>query len=140
MKENSLKTRSEILQSTKKHKFKIVQDYDRYEIFYYSGLILFITALILMVILFSKNQTTLAGIVSLAAFFVGIMFFIISSRCPICDSFRWYRRIEYKVFESEKLFCEKCNLIDKQMSKYVDMLKRGVEINEENVRRIFMEK
>lgn len=134
------KTRREILKHTRKPSLSIVRDYDKYEVCHYSGLMIFATAVILSIILSYKNQLELAGIIVISGSVLGAILFLFSLRCPICDRLRWYRRVKYNFFESEKLYCEKCLLTKNQMSRYVDMLKRNVEINEDTVRKIFFEK
>ena len=140
MNEHTFKSKSEVFRELEKHRYMIVRDYEKriiYRVLKFAFLAIGLLITFLLSINNFNNWSVAAAILTFA--FLGF-FTYLESFCPVCNNTTPHRRVENKFFESEKLFCEKCNLTDKQMSKYVDMLKRGVEINEENVRRIFLEK
>ncbi len=121
-----------------KPKNQIIKDYETRFIYLFLSIAIWVTTIIVVIILSTKNLESPALIITILGFFVSMLFFYLGNRCPICDKLKWYDYAEYKYIKLDKFTykCRNCNLNNKQIRQYVDLLNRNVEINEDNLRKI----
>ena len=160
MKENELKIKIQNLCNSEKNTYQTLKDYKERTYYFYFSLAFFITAFFLLITLSFFKFPYQSGIfVFLALFFGGFLWFQ-SLRCVLCEKPRWVEQLEQFVLslvyfrsyffreadisqgllEDDSLYCKNCNLTKTQMNKYIGFLKRGAEINENTVRKVFIEK
>jgi hypothetical protein len=97
-----------------------------------------ITALILLII-FSKSEidTLYAILILVGCIVISLILHFLGRRCAFCDSMKSIEYYEVVGFRTQKgsFRCNECNLSSKQINEVVDLLERGVEINEETIAR-----
>ena len=159
MNDNSLKVKIEHLCSIKKHRYKILQDYKKQKFYLYTSLFLFITAIFVLIILAYNEFNHQSGIFVFITIFFGIFLYFQSSNCIVCDKSRWTQHLKEfvlgyvhtlysfrnfdkieELFDGRRIYCENCDLTNKQMKHYINLLNHEVEIDEDVVRKLFIEK
>jgi hypothetical protein len=93
--------------------------------------------IVLAIILSGRSNHTLTSIVLSVSFVFALIVMVFARRCPICDGFmsREYFDIGVVSVRKHGFRCDKCNLSGKQICEYVDLLKRGVDIDENVIAR-----
>jgi hypothetical protein len=95
-----------------------------------SGLLIF-GGVVSAIILSGRSNHTLTSIVLAVSLVSAIILMVFAIRCPVCDGFRTPERLEMGIISIKTggFRCDECNLSSKQMGEYVDLLKRGVDID-----------
>jgi hypothetical protein len=95
-----------------------------------SGLLVF-AGVILAIILPGRSDHTLTTIVLAVSFVSALILIMFAIKCPVCDGYRTSERLEMGIFyiNTGGSRCDECNLTSKQIGEYVDLLKRGVDID-----------
>ena len=93
--------------------------------------VLVIGGIVLAIILSGRSNYTLTSIVLSVSFIIALIVMLFALRCPICGGFMSHEYFEIGVVSVRKnsFRCDKCNLSAKQIREYVDLLKRGVDID-----------
>lgn len=83
------------------------------------------------IILSGRSTQTLITVVLAVSFVCALLMMVFAIRCPICDGFKTPDRVEFGVvsFKTGGFHCDSCNLSGRQIGEYVDLLKRGVDID-----------
>ena len=95
-----------------------------------SGLLIF-GGIVLAIILSGRSDHTLTTIILAVSFVSALILMVFTIPCPVCGAFRTSERLEGGIISVNTggLRCDVCNLSSKQLGEYVDLLKRGVEID-----------
>jgi hypothetical protein len=95
--------------------------------------------IVLTIIVSNRPSSVLPAIVLAVSFAIAFVLMIFALRCPICDSWKSHRYVEIGIIRMATGFyhCEICNLSNGQVREYVDLLKRGVEIDKNVLARLY---
>ena len=114
-----------------KTKAQIVDAYENTIVLKVISAVLVIGGIVLAVILTSRSNYTLTSVVLSVSFVSALILMWFALRCPICEGFlsREYFGIGVVGIRKNSYRCEECNLSGKEIREYVDVLKRGVDID-----------
>lgn len=124
-------------QKRKKSKEQIINDFEnRFALTCLSGAVL-VVGIILAIILSEDSNRLIQVITLFSAFILANIIGLFAIRCPICDRFKHYDYFDVSIFRIKTGFyrCEDCNLSNKQIREYVDLLRRGVDIDKNTIAR-----
>lgn len=122
----------------KKTREQILRDNEWRTIFTYIGPMIWIFGIILLIILErSAVINALPYIILLVCYIIATILFFCGLRCPFCDSLKRYDYWVSTYISVRKWHfkCHQCNLTDKQIKEIIDMLNRGIEINDDTIAR-----
>jgi len=96
-----------------------------------------IAGIALTVILADDSNHTASSVALFASLLIALVLIGFAIRCPICNNLKSPEYFETGVFRVKTGFfrCDKCNLTNKQIGEYVDLLKRGIDIDKNTIAR-----
>ena len=115
----------------KKTKAQIIDAHEnRFVLTFISG-IFQIAGIALAIILADDSDHSKSSITICVCFVVSLILIAFAVRCPICNRMKSPEYFDTNIFRMKTGFfrCNRCNLSNKQIRKYVDLLKRGVDID-----------
>ncbi|HEU4508303.1 MAG TPA: hypothetical protein VFR78_08710 [Pyrinomonadaceae bacterium] len=114
-----------------KTKEQIVDAYENTIVLKVISAVLVIGGIVLAIIVAGRSNHTLTTVVLSGSFVIAFALMWFALRCPICDSFmsREYFDIGVVGIGKNSYRCDECNLSGKEIREYVDMLKRGVDVD-----------
>ena len=122
---------------SKKTKEQIINSFEnRFILTFISGAVWLLTLFSVVMLSADLESTARLAIVGIG-FAVAMILLFFAIHCPICDSLKSKEYADAGIIKLETGFfrCETCSLSNKQIREYVDMLKRGVDIDAEAIAR-----
>lgn len=120
-----------------KTKEQIVDAYENTIVLKVVSGLLILGGIVSAVIISGRSDHALTSIVLAVSFVSALILAVFAIRCPICDGFRTPETLEFGIIgiKTGGFRCDVCNLSGRQIGEYVDLLKRGVDIDENVVAR-----
>lgn len=114
-----------------KTKEQVVDAYENRIVLKVISWVVVIGGIVLAIIVSGRSNHTLTSIVLSVSFMIALIAMVFALRCPICDGFmsREYFQIGVVSIRKDRFRCDKCKLSGKHIREYVDLLKRGVDID-----------
>lgn len=114
-----------------KTKEQIVDAYENTIVLKVISAVLVIGGIALAIIVAGRSNYTLTSVVLSVSFVIALILMWFALRCPICDGFMSPEYFDIGVVGIRKnsYRCDECNLSSKEIREYVDLLKRGVDID-----------
>ena len=99
--------------------------------------ILVVGGTVLAITLPGSSARTLTTVVLTVSFVSAIIITLFAIRCPICDSMKTPEYLGNRIIGVKTGFfrCDTCNLSNAKVREYVDLLKRGVDIDKDAIAR-----
>lgn len=120
-----------------KTKEQIVDAYENNVVLKVIGGMVVFGGVVLAIILSGDSDNALITVVLAVSFLIALVMMFFAFRCPLCDGLQSPEHLSWGVisFKTGGFRCDECNLSNKQIGEYVDLLKRGVEIDENVIAR-----
>lgn len=114
-----------------KTKEQIVDAYENTIVLKVISGVLVCAGIVLAIILSGRSDHSLTSIVLTVSFLLAVILMVFALRCPICGGLmsHEYWEFGFVAIRKNSFRCNECNLSSKQIREYVDLLKRGVDID-----------
>jgi hypothetical protein len=121
-----------------KTKEQIIDAYENRIVLKFIAGIVLVGGIALTIILSGNSSRALTTTVLAVSFVTAIILTVLAIRCPLCDSLKSPGYAEFGIIHVKTGFfrCEKCNLSNGQVREYVDLLRRGVDIDKAVIARL----